>query len=227
MKPERPRLLIATTNKGKAAEIAAGLRGVPYEIVTLGDVGPLGVCREGEVSFAENARRKALFYSRRTGLLTLAEDSGLEVAALDGAPGVRSARFAGSGADDASNNRKTLRLLRGFSRERRRGRFVSWMALARDGKILKVVRGVVRGTIAREEVGSRGFGYDPIFYYHPFRKTFGQVSPRAKNAVSHRGRALAVMSAFLRGRPPKRRRGDRPPAPRRPPAAGPRRRSGS
>jgi XTP/dITP diphosphohydrolase len=169
----RPRLLVATTNLGKAREVAAAFRGLPYKIVTLKDLGLRAVCRERGFTFEENARQKSFFYGRLTGLLTLAEDSGLEVAALAGAPGVRSARYSGSRATDEKNIRKILRRLRGFPRERRRARFVCLMALAKDGQILKIVRGCVRGTIAFEKKGSLGFGYDPIFYYHPLRKTFG------------------------------------------------------
>jgi len=209
VKPPRPRLLVATTNRGKAREIAAVLGGLSFEILSLGDVGPTGLCREGGSSFAENARRKALFYARRSGCLTLAEDSGLEVRALDGAPGVRSARFSGSQSTDEANNRKTLRLLRGCPWKRRRARFVSLLALAQDGKVLKVVRGVVRGTVAWEEKGPHGFGYDPIFYYHPFRKTFGEIPVEVKNTVSHRGRALAKMAVFLREEARPKRRGNR------------------
>jgi len=202
-------LLIATTNRGKAREINAVLAGLPYEVVSLADLKLGAVCREGADSFAENARRKARFYSRLSGMLTLAEDSGLEVEALGGAPGVRSARFSGNGATDAANNRKTLGLLRRHPRRHRRARFVCLIALARDGEILKVVRGVVRGTIAPEERGPHGFGYDPIFYYHPFRKTFGEVPVERKNTVSHRGRALVQIAGFLRKEAGRKRGGDR------------------
>jgi XTP/dITP diphosphohydrolase len=212
----RTRLLVATTNRGKAREIVAAFRGLPYAIVTLEDMGIRDICPEDGTSFAENAILKSRFYSRRAGFLTLAEDSGLEVAALDGAPGVRSARFSGSGATAVKNNRKTLRLLRTCPWNKRRARFVCLLALARDGKILKVVRGIVRGTIAWEKRGDFGFGYDPIFYYHPLRKTFGQVPAAVKNTVSHRGRALAKMIAFLRTGAPPRRKGNRGPVP--PPA---------
>jgi len=209
VKPSPPRLLVATTNRGKAREIAAVLGGLRYEILSLEDLGLLAVCREGGSSFAENARRKALFYARRSGFLTLAEDSGLEIRALDGAPGVRSARFSGSRSTDEANNRKTLRLLRGCPWKRRRARFVSLLALAQGGKTLKVVRGAVRGTIAWEPKGPHGFGYDPIFYYHPFRKTFGEIPVELKNTVSHRGRALVKMAAFLRDEERRKRRGNR------------------
>lgn len=191
-------LLVATSNRGKAREIAACLRGLPFRVLSLEDLGLRADCPERGATFERNARDKGIHYSRRTGHLTLAEDSGLVIAGLEGNPGVRSARFSGPRATDEKNIRKALRLLKGLPPERRRARFVCVMALARDGKVLKVVRGRVRGTIAPAPRGGGGFGYDPIFYYHPLGKTFGEIPSEAKNKVSHRGRALARMTAFLR-----------------------------
>jgi XTP/dITP diphosphohydrolase len=190
-------LLVATTNQGKAREIAASLAALPLRIVSLADEGIRAVCPETGKKFVANARAKAEFYSRLTGRLTLAEDSGLEIEALGGAPGVHSARFSGPGATDPKNVAKVLRLLTSVPRARRRARFVCAMALARDGRILHIVHGRVHGTIASEARGNQGFGYDPIFYYHPFRKAFGELTAEMKNAVSHRGRALAEIKARL------------------------------
>lgn len=149
------------------------------------------------MTFLENARQKSLAYSLLSEHPTLAEDSGLEVDRLDGAPGVFSARFSDPGATDEKNIRKVLRLMKGVSWPDRRARFVCQLVLSKKGRILKEYRGQVRGFIALEKRGDRGFGYDPVFFYRPFGKTFGELPPEAKNAVSHRGRALKKMSAFL------------------------------
>jgi XTP/dITP diphosphohydrolase len=167
-------------------------------VLTLDDLGIRVDCPERGASFGDNARAKSLCYSRMSPHLTLAEDSGLEVAGLGGEPGVRSARYAGPRATDEENIGKTLSRLRRLPRPGRRARFVSVMALSRQGRILKVVRGQVRGTITPGKRGEQGFGYDPIFYYHPFRKTFGEIPLAKKNRVSHRSRALARMIHFLR-----------------------------
>ncbi|MDH4197301.1 MAG: RdgB/HAM1 family non-canonical purine NTP pyrophosphatase, partial [Candidatus Aminicenantes bacterium] len=188
----------ATTNAGKVREIRAALRGLPLAIVGLAEALPGVVYRERGRTFIENARGKGRFYSRRTGLLTLAEDSGLEVQALDGQPGVRSARFAGPRASDAANNRKLLKLLAATPRTKRRARFVCTMVLARDGRIIKEIRGEARGVIAPAPRGEGGFGYDPLFYAPRLRKTFAELAPAVKNEVSHRGRALRKLEAFLR-----------------------------
>jgi len=190
-------LLIATTNRGKTREIAAAFSSPPVRLVSLVDVGIDSVCPETGKTLAANARAKAEFYSRRSGLLTLAEDSGLEIEALQGGPGVHSARFSGPRATDPKNVAKVLRLLASVPPSGRRARFVCVMALARDGGIVAIVRGIVHGTIAPEARGAAGFGYDPIFYYHPLRKTFAELAPDEKNAVSHRGRALDAMRPRL------------------------------
>lgn len=197
MAPSKTVLLVATTNQGKSREIAATLAALPVRILSLADEGIRSICPETGKTFEANARAKAEFYSRLTGRLTLAEDSGLEIKAVRYAPGVHSARFSGSGATDLKNIAKVLRLLSAVPRVRRRARFVCVMALARNGHILQVARGRVRGTIASEPRGDQGFGYDPIFYYHPYRKTFGEVTADMKNAVSHRGRALRGIKSRL------------------------------
>jgi XTP/dITP diphosphohydrolase len=190
-------LLLATTNAGKARELRLGLGRLPIRVITLADIGLRSAFEENGATFAENARGKSLFYSRLSGALTLAEDSGLEIEALGGAPGVYSARFSGPGADDARNVRKALRLMSDVPDPDRRARFVCCMALSVEGRMLKTARGTVRGRIPREPRGESGFGYDPIFFYRPFGRTFAELSAAEKQRVSHRGRALKKMVAFI------------------------------
>ncbi len=198
MSSKKVTLVLATTNEGKAREIRTALRGLRVRVITLAGAGIKARFMEAGTTFKENALGKSRFYSLETGFLTLAEDSGLEIEALGGAPGVFSARFSGRGATDAKNIRKVLGMMKAIPAEKRRGRFICSMALSLHGKTLKAVTRQVRGTIAFENEGQRGFGYDPIFYYRPFGKTFGRLEPREKNAVSHRGRALERIKAFLR-----------------------------
>lgn len=146
---------------------------------------------ESGLTLEENAVAKAVYYSRFTDDPVFADDSGLEVDALGGAPGVHSARFAGPAADDAANNALLLERLKGAAN--RAARFVCIIALARRGELLGVFRGTVEGHIAEEPRGSQGFGYDPLFYYQPFGCTFGQAPPGEKLRVSHRGQALRKM----------------------------------
>ncbi len=195
------KLLLATTNSGKAREIGEYLKNLPLTILCLADVLPGHTCPERGRSFIENARAKSLFYSRLWSGPVLAEDSGLEIDALGGAPGVYSARFSGARSTDDKNIRKVLRLLLGIPPRLRRARFVCTLVLSDGGRIIKEFRGEVRGRIAVGPKGDRGFGYDPIFYYHPLRKTFGELGAEEKNAVSHRGRALRKLKAFLEIRP--------------------------
>lgn len=171
---------------------------LPLTLLTLKDIGATDNVEEKGKTFLDNARLKSLAYSSLSEYPTLAEDSGLEVDYLDGAPGVLSARFSDPDATDEKNIRKVLRLLKGVPWPERRARFVCQLVLSREGSILKEYRGQVRGTIALEKRGDHGFGYDPVFYYGPFDKTFGQISQARKNAVSHRGRALKKMREYLR-----------------------------
>ncbi len=191
-------LLLATTNPGKVREIRRVLADLPVKVVGLADL-PAGPSpRERGSTFLENARAKSLFYSRKWDGLTLAEDSGLEIDGLGGAPGVRSARFSSPRPTDEKNIRKVLRLLRAVPASRRGARFVCVMVLARRGRVLKEIRGQVRGRIAASPRGTNGFGYDPLFFYRPLRRTFAELDPGEKNAVSHRGRALRKLVRFLR-----------------------------
>ncbi|HYA49234.1 MAG TPA: RdgB/HAM1 family non-canonical purine NTP pyrophosphatase [Burkholderiales bacterium] len=196
----RTPLLLATSNPGKVREMRKVLRGLPLAVVGLADALPGLAFRERGATFADNARAKSLFYSRRWDGLTLAEDSGLEVDALAGAPGVRSARFSSPKPTAEKNNRKVLRLLRTVPLSGRGARFVCVMVLARNGRVLKEVRGHVRGRIGVEGRGRNGFGYDPLFYYPRLRRTFAELGPTEKNAVSHRGRALRRLVCFLAAR---------------------------
>jgi XTP/dITP diphosphohydrolase len=194
----RAKLLVATTNAGKVREIGRALAGRPFEVVSLAQILPEASYRERGRTFLENARGKSRRYARLSGLLTLAEDSGLEVEALGGAPGVHSARFARPDPTDERNLRKVLRLLRDAPRPKRGARFVCAMVLSGPDGIVAEVLGEVRGIIAEFPKGSNGFGYDPIFYYPRLGKHFAELSAETKNAVSHRGRALDKMIKVLR-----------------------------
>lgn len=196
------RLLLATGNPGKVREIRRVLKGLtvagrPLEIVGLADVLPGPKAVERGRTFEENARSKSLFYSRRWPGLTLAEDSGLEIEALGGAPGVRSARFSAPHPSDEKNIRKVLRLLASVPAPARKARFVCVMALAERGRVVAEFRGQVRGRIGFEPRGRNGFGYDPVFSYRPLGRTFAELPAGVKNRVSHRGRAVAKLRRFL------------------------------
>jgi XTP/dITP diphosphohydrolase len=193
----RVKLLVATTNAGKVREIGRALAGLPFEVVSLADVLPNASYRERGRTFLDNARGKSRRYARLSGFLTVAEDSGLEVEALGGAPGVHSARFARPDPTDERNLHKVLRLLRDVPRPKRRARFVCALVLSRPDGVVGEVLGEVRGIIAEDTKGSNGFGYDPIFYYPRLGKRFAELTPEAKNTVSHRGRALEKMIKIL------------------------------
>jgi XTP/dITP diphosphohydrolase len=191
------RLLLATHNPGKVREIRQALEGLPLKVLGLRGLIAAPAPREKGRTFAENARAKALYYSRRWPGMTLAEDSGLEVDHLGGAPGVRSARFSSPRPTDAKNIRKLLGLLEAVPAAARGARFVCAMVLARQGRVIKEFRGTVRGRIAAAPRGESGFGYDPVFFYRPFRRTFAELPAEGKNGVSHRGRALRRLRRFL------------------------------
>ena len=188
------KLYCATSNPGKLREFGLAA-GRDWEFVP---VAGIPACEETGDSFEENAVQKAIYYSRHAPGLLFAEDSGLEVDALQGAPGVRSARFAGEGADDEDNNRALMEKLRGISD--RSARYVCVIALAEAGKELRTFRGEVAGKIVDEPRGANGFGYDPYFYYEPLGLTFAQATAEQKLRVSHRGRALAKMLEWVRDR---------------------------
>ena len=194
---EAIKLLVASTNRGKVREIQASLSGLLLEIQTLTDIPALSPYPEEGRSFSENARGKSLYYSRAGEALILAEDSGLEIAALAGAPGVFSARFSGEAATDETNIEKVLGLMRDVPPEKRQARFVCCAVLSQRERVITEFTGTAEGLITREKRGEAGFGYDPIFFYPPLDKTFGQMLPQEKNSVSHRGKALTGLRAFL------------------------------
>ncbi|MGO9095913.1 MAG: RdgB/HAM1 family non-canonical purine NTP pyrophosphatase [Bryobacteraceae bacterium] len=186
-------LYCATTNPGKLREfrLAAERLGHHVDLAPLPDLERLEPVEETGATFEENAIQKAVYYSAFAPGLLFADDSGLEVEALQGAPGVHSARFAGPAASDQANNRLLLEKLRGL--DRRAARFVCVIALAEKGSLLATFRGVVEGHILLEPCGPNGFGYDPLFFYPPFNCSFGEAAPERKLLVSHRGQALRQM----------------------------------
>jgi XTP/dITP diphosphohydrolase len=200
------KLLAATRSAGKQREIRRILEPAGFEVVFPEDVGLWETEREATIetadSFEGNARRKAEYFARLSGLPTVADDSGLEVFALGGAPGVRSKRFAGAegspDAVDAANNAELLRRLRGAAEGRRRARYRCVLVLLRDpSAVPEVFEGVAGGRILEAPAGTDGFGYDPLFYSDELAKSFGEASPEEKDGVSHRGRALRALAAAL------------------------------
>jgi XTP/dITP diphosphohydrolase len=193
-------LLLGTRNPGKVIEIADILAGSGWSFVSLQEFPNVGEAEENFVTFAENAIAKAQFYASETGLCALADDSGLEVAALDNAPGVFSARYAGENASDADRRALLLSELARKDDPARRARFVSVVAIAKPGgEVLNVSEGVCEGTITFAPRGSGGFGYDPLFVPDGYDKTFAELPDTVKNRLSHRALALLNTQNFLRG----------------------------
>lgn len=188
------KIVFATNNTHKLSEVRAVL-GEGFELVPLREVGITEDIPETGATLDENASIKARYVYERTGLDCFADDTGLEVEALNGAPGVHSARYATDGHDFAANNRKLLRELNGITN--RRARFRTVISLIRGGEELQV-EGIVRGTIATEESGNEGFGYDPLFIPEGYDHTFADMSADQKNAISHRGRAVAELVKALK-----------------------------
>ena len=191
-------VLVATTNPGKIREITAILEGAPVTLLTLASFPDVVEPEETGTTFMDNARLKALYYAAATGLPSVADDSGLEIEALDNAPGVHSARWYGS--DYAVKFGMIYQLLRERGLGTSPARFVAAVAFAEDGRIAFEGRGVVEGEIAREPAGTHGFGYDPIFYYRPYGCTLAQVDGDAKARVSHRGAAFRAFRDYLLSR---------------------------
>jgi XTP/dITP diphosphohydrolase len=189
------RLLVATTNPGKIREITAILEGLPVDLVTLRDLPPIAEPEETGETFAENARLKALYYARATGLPSVADDSGLEIEALDNLPGVHSARW--EGFDYGVKFRKIYELLAARGRTGSPARFVAVVAFAVGGEVVFETEGIVNGEVAPEPRGTGGFGYDPIFFYPPYGCTLAEVDDARKAAVSHRGEAFRAFRAYL------------------------------
>ena len=194
-----PELLIATYNSGKLRELHELLGEHQFALRDLHSFPAVKVVAETGSTFAENAELKAAGYAQQTGLMTLADDSGLEVSALNDLPGVRSARYAGDGASDADRVDKLLLELAEVSKHERAARFVSTIVIAdRTGAILHESTGICVGEIAYERRGENGFGYDPIFIPAGFGKTFAELPSDVKNQISHRGQALKKAAEFLR-----------------------------
>jgi len=191
------RLLIATTNNGKLREIRSLLAGIPVELVTLRDLQPIEEPEETGLTFEDNARLKALYYSAHSGMTTVAEDSGLVIDGLEGEPGVRSARFLRPDATYPERFAEIFRRLAGPPEKSRAARFVCALAVADAGRIVYEARGTVEGEIAREARGTSGFGYDPIFYFPPYGSTLADVHEEAKLAVAHRGHAFRALASWL------------------------------
>jgi len=184
-------LVIASTNPGKTAEIKDLLTDYPIYIKSLDDFGPIPPVVEDGETFDENAYKKASFVSRVLGLPALADDSGLVVEALDGAPGVYSARYAGENASDAQRCAKLLAAMKG--KTNRRAAFNCVISIAVPTGPALTYEASCEGLILETPVGENGFGYDPIFYYPPFKKTFAELTRQQKSRVSHRGKALGEL----------------------------------
>ena len=194
------KLLLATNNAHKAQEIREILSGSFSDIMTMREAGIELEVEENGTTFRENALKKAvetLAFAGDRFDAVLADDSGLCVDALDGAPGVYSARFSGEGHNDAANNAKLIALLKDVPENKRTARFCCCVALARTGMDPIAVQGEVEGTILHAARGENGFGYDPFFYYAPFGKSFAELSAEEKNVVSHRRRALNLLREAL------------------------------
>jgi XTP/dITP diphosphohydrolase len=191
------RILIATHNQGKVDEIRAMMTGFPTVFLSLEDVREVPEVMEDGETFEENAIKKARTVAESIGIVTLADDSGLCIDALDGRPGVRSARYAGETAGDAEKWAMILKEMRGVRDALRTARFICVLALAWPYAETKLFRGVCEGKIAAEPRGKSGFGYDPIFYYPEAGCTFAEMDRATKNTVSHRGNALRELATYL------------------------------
>jgi XTP/dITP diphosphohydrolase len=194
-------LLVATTNRGKFAEVETYLKHLPLKILPLQSLRNSPVVIEDGATYEENALKKATTLAEYSGYLTLADDSGLEVDALNGAPGIYSARYSGEEGDDQKNNEQLLDAMKEVPEDRRTARFVCVLALcaphSRKPKKKMVVRESCEGRIAFSPKGQNGFGYDPLFFYAPFGKTFGEIDRETKATVSHRGKALKKLAQNL------------------------------
>jgi XTP/dITP diphosphohydrolase len=189
-------LYCATTNPGKLREFRLALEDADaFDVQTLPALASIPVAEETGATFEENAVQKAIYYSKHCDSLLFVDDSGLEVDALNGAPGVYSARFAGPDATDQANNRLVLERMRGVTN--RTARFVCVVALAQSGQLVHTFRGEVEGQLTDAPRGPNGFGYDPLFFYPPFGCTFGEAPLDRKMTVSHRARALRALHDYL------------------------------
>ena len=197
------KILVATTNLGKIAELKAML-GDGVDWLSLSNFDNINEVVEDGLTFAENADKKALGYAKQTNCWTIADDSGLAIDALEGAPGIRSARFSGQKPDpadrtfiDHQNINKVLELLDGVPSQKRTARFTCCLALANPKKILLETTGTVEGIITESQIGQNGFGYDPIFFAPSINKTMAQLTADEKNNISHRGNAIRKLVPLL------------------------------
>jgi XTP/dITP diphosphohydrolase len=194
---ETRRVLLASQNRGKLEEMRSLLAQLPFRVLLPREVGIVEAPPETGATFMENAVLKAKYYARRSDQLSIADDSGLSVDAMNGQPGLFSSRFAGEGASDADRNRLLLERLSEVPDAKRTARFTSAVAVALRGDVIFLAQESVDGRIAQAPRGTNGFGYDPLFYYPPLDKTFAEISPEAKALVSHRGKAFARLRSFL------------------------------
>ncbi len=190
-------ILVATKNRGKVREIADLLAPFDIKVISLLDCGPMPQIIEDGLTFRANAAKKAVVIAQHTGRLVMGEDSGLEVDALGGRPGVHSARYAGEGADDEKNNDKLIMELSGVAAEKRTARYRSAIALADKDQLVDVVEGACEGIIDTERRGTNGFGYDPLFIVPSRQKTFGELPLSVKQTMSHRANALRQFLKIL------------------------------
>lgn len=190
-------LLVATSNPNKVHEILEMLGDLPVDVKTLSDFPAVRVPDETGTTFEENARQKALYYARTSGILTMAEDSGFEVDALRREPGIHSARYLRADATYPERFEVLYSKLRKQKIDSSAARFVCALAVADGARIVFETRGTVEGQVAKRPMGGAGFGYDPIFFYPPYGKTFGEVSQKEKATVSHRGKAIRALRTYL------------------------------
>lgn len=195
-------LFLASTNAGKLREFRQAGGGCGIAVEPLPGLQSLAPPVEEGATFEENARQKALYYGAQVEGLVFADDSGLCVDALGGAPGVHSARFAGPAASDAANNRKLLGALERIPSAQRTAHYLCVIALAERGRVLTVTEGRADGLVLRGPRGSGGFGYDPLFFYPPLSKTFAELTPEEKFPVSHRGEAFRKLLHYFRTQGP-------------------------
>ncbi len=191
------KILLATANKHKIEEIKYLLNGIPYEIVSVLDFENIKEVEEGKETYLENASLKALGYSKQTGILSLADDSGLEIDCLGGKPGVMSSRFLSEAKSYSEKNSMLLEMIKDVPQEKRGARFVCTAVLAYNGKVIKSFIGELKGSIAFEKAGNEGFGYDPVFYVPEYKTTLASVPAEIKNQISHRANAMKQVKEFL------------------------------
>ena len=194
------RLLVATTNRDKIREIRSLLADAPVDVLTLSDVAPVVEPEETGETFQDNARLKARYYAQHSGLLTVAEDSGLVIDALDGEPGVRSARFLRPHASYPERFAAIFERLAQNPDRPRTARFVCAVSVVDGDRVVFETVGTVEGTIAHAAIGDRGFGYDPIFYFPPYKATLAEVDEEHKLAIAHRGQAFRALADWIRGK---------------------------